>query len=318
MIALTLIIAALGVGVALWIASPLARGAAGPMHRLVAFGVMAVLAIAALGAYLVGGQPGLEGQPYAATEARLAELPPEDLTAEEQEERLRAIVRREPGNPEALAMLGRFLAFDGRHLEAIAMLERSARVREDARVFSDLGQALVNLNEGTVTPEAERAFAAAMELDETLPEPAFFMGAAAYDAGDREAALGHWAGIVGRLPEDDPFRQAIAVRAADLLSRPAGGPQMMDPDALDPDESPDAMVARMVAGLEAGLEAYPDDLTRWMVLARVRAVREDRDGARAAIAEARARSGGDAGTGAILDALERAGGLDAEAEGETE
>ncbi|AZU04583.1 cytochrome c-type biogenesis protein CycH [Glycocaulis alkaliphilus] len=318
MIALTLIIAALGVGVAMWIASPLAKGAASPMHRLVAFGVMAGLAVGALGIYLAGGQPGLEGRPYADTEARLAAIPPDELTGEEQEERLRAIVRREPGNPEALAMLGRFLAFDGRHLEAIAMLERSVRVREDARVLSDLGQALVNLNEGTVTPEAERAFAASMELDGTLPEPAFFLGAAAYDAGDREAALDYWAGIVGRLPSDDPFRQAIAVRAADLLSRPAGGPQMMDAGAMDPDESPDAMVARMVAGLEAGLEADPDDLTRWMVLARVRAVLDDREGARAAITEARARAGGDAGIGAILNALERAGGLEPEAEGETE
>lgn len=318
MIALTLIIAALGVGVAMWIASPLAKGAMSPMQRLAALGIMALLAVGALGIYLVGGQPGLEGQPYAATEARLAAIPPEELTGEEQEERLRTIVRREPGNPEALALLGRFLALDGRHLEAIAMLERSLRVQEDARVFSDLGQALVNLNEGTVTPEAERAFAAAMELDASLPEPAFFMGAAAYDAGDREAALGYWAGIVGRLPPDDPFRSAIAVRAADLLSRPAGGPQMMDPQDIDPDEGPDAMVSRMVAGLEAGLEADGSDVTRWMVLARVRAVLEDRDGAREAIAQARARSGGDAGVGAILDALARAGQLDRQPEGENE
>lgn len=318
MIVLTLVIAALGIGVAMWIASPLARGAMNPMQRLAAFVVMAVLAVGALGVYLVGGQPGLPGQPYAVTEARLAAIAPEDLTGEEQEERLRAIVRAEPHNAEALAMLGRFLAFDGRHLEAIAMLERSLRVSEDARVLSDLGQALVNLNEGTVTPEARRAFMAAAELDETLPEPAFFLGAAAYEEGDREGALAHWAGIVGRLPANDPFRTAIAMRAADLLSRPAGGPQMMRPEDMDPDESPDAMVARMVAGLEAGLEADPDDLTRWMVLARVRAVLENRDGARAAIAEARARSGGDAGIGAILDALERAGRLAPGAEDEAE
>lgn len=314
MIALTVMIAALGVGVAMWIASPLARGAASPMHRLAAFAVMAVLAVAALGIYLVGGQPGLEGRPYTATEARLAAIPAEELTPEEQEERLRGLVRRAPGDPEALAMLGRFLAFDGRHLEAIAMLERSARVNEDARVLSDLGQALVNLNEGIVTPEAERAFAASLELDPALPEPAFFLGMAAYEAGDRDGALTHWAGIVERLPPGNPFRQAITVRAADLLSRPTGGPQMMDPDTLDPDESPDAMVSRMVAGLEAGLEADPDDLSRWMVLVRVRAVLGDRDGARAALAEARARSGGDAGIAAILDALESAGDLAAQRE----
>jgi cytochrome c-type biogenesis protein CcmH len=314
MITLTLVIAALGVGMAMWIASPLARGAASPMHRLIAFGVMALLAVSALGVYLTGGQPGLEGQPYAVTEARLAAAPPETLAGAEQEERLRSIVRRNPADAEALAHLGRFLAHDGRHLEAIAMLERSLRVHEDARVFSDLGQALVNLNEGTVTPEAERAFAASLALDETLPEPAFFLGAAAYEGGDREGALDYWAGIVRRLPEGDPFRGAIAVRAADLLSRPAGGPQMLDPADIDETESPDAMVSRMVAGLEAGLEANPDDLSRWMVLARVRAVLDDRAGARAAIAEARSRSGGDAGIGAILDALERAGQLTASTE----
>lgn len=318
MIVLTLIIAALGVGVAMWIASPLAQGAQSPMHRLAAFAVMAVLAVAALGVYLVGGQPGLEGRPYAATEARLAATPPEELNPEEQEERLRAIVRREPANAEALALLGRFLAFDERHLEAIAMLERSVRLEPDARVFSDLGQALLNLNEGTVTPEAERAFNAALELDPGLPEPAFFLGAAAYDTGDRETALEYWSGIIARLPENDPFRQAIAVRAADLLSRPAGGPQMAGADAGVMDEDPDAMVARMVAGLEAGLEANPDDLSGWMVLARVRTVLDDPEGAAAAIEEARARSGGDAGTGAILDALAAAGQGATQAEEETE
>lgn len=306
MIALTLIIAALGMLTALWIASPLARSALEPMQRLAAFGVMAFVALAALGAYLVGGSPGLPGQPYSVTEARLAAMDPEKLSPEEQEERLRAIVRREPANAEALALLGRFLAFDGRHLEAIAMLERSLRVNENARVLSDLGQALVELNEGNVTPEAERAFAAAHARDETLPEPAFFLGVAAYEAGDRETALDYWSGIIRQLPQADPFREVISVRAADLLSRPAGGPQMLPDGEMPEDETPEQMVSRMVAGLEAGLEAYPDDVSRWMVLARVRAVTENPSGARAAIAEARARSGGDAGTGAILDALERA------------
>lgn len=310
MIILTLMIATLGMVVALWIASPLARGALNPMQRLAAFGVMAFVAVAALGAYLVGGQPGLPGQPYSVTEARLAATDPEALTPEEQEERLRAIVRREPANAQALALLGRFLAFDGRDLEAIAMLERSLRVEEDARVLSDLGQALVNLNEGSVTPEAERAFAASHALEPQLPEPAFFLGVAAYEAGDREEALGYWSGIIRELPQGDPFRMAIAARAADLLSRPAGGPMMLPGGEMPEDETPEQMVARMVAGLEAGLEAYPDDLPRWLVLARVRAVTENRDGALEALGRARTLSGDDAGIMAILDALERAIGLE--------
>jgi cytochrome c-type biogenesis protein CcmH len=193
MIVFAVVIALIGMVGALYIASPLAKGATGPFMRLAAFGIAALIALGALGAYLAGGSPGLEGRPYAEVERRLAEAEPETLTLPEQEERLRSIARRNPDDAQAQAMLGRFLSRTDRHLEGVAMMERSLRIEADPRVMSDLGQSLVALNEGQVTPEAERAFLAAASADPDLPEPAFFLGAAAYDAGDRETAAERWA-----------------------------------------------------------------------------------------------------------------------------
>lgn len=317
MIVFAVVIALIGMVGALYIASPLAKGATGPFMRLAAFGVAALIALGALGAYLVGGSPGLEGRPYAEVERRLADADPETLTLSEQEERLRSIARRNPDDAQAQAMLGRFLSRTDRHLEGVAMMERSLRIEADPRVMSDLGQSLVALNEGQVTPEAERAFLAAASADPALPEPAFFLGAAAYEAGDRETAAERWAGIVGRLEPGDPFGQAIASRAADLLSRPQGGPVSEDDAApfadADPDDT-DAMVDRMIGGLEARLEDDPDDLSGWMTLARVRAMTGEPDAARSALTQARSRFGADAGADAIITALETALGTNEDSE----
>lgn len=309
MIVFAVLIAFAGMVGALYIASPLARVSTGPGGRLGAFAVAALVAVAALGVYLWGGSPGLEGRPYAEVERRLAQAEPESLTLPEQEERLRSIVRRDGENAQALALLGRFLSRTERHLEGIAMMERALRIQSDPRVMSDLGQSLVALNEGAVTPEAERAFRAANDLDPALPEPAFFLGAAAYETGDRAAAARYWTDIIARLPEDDGFRAAIASQAADMLSRPGGGPASEDeaaPFASDDPGDVEAMIAGMVSGLEARLEAEPEDFSGWLTLARVSALRGDDAAARAALDEARARFGARTGADAIMLALEDA------------
>lgn len=303
MIVFALVISVLGMAAALWVASPLAKSGSGA--RLPTFAAAALIALGALGIYLATGSPGLPGRSYAEVERHLAEADPETLTLDEQEERLRSIARREPDNPEALALLGRFLSRTDRHLEGVAMMERSLDIERSPRVLSDLGQALVALNDGSVTPEAERAFTAATEADPDLPEPAFFLGAAAYDAGERNEALERWGAIIERLPPGDRFRDTIANRAADLLSRPQGGPDGGD-DAPFADASPedsDAMIAGMVSGLEQRLDEGPDDFSGWLTLARVRANTGDPDAARAALDEARSRFSSEPGAEAIADAL---------------
>jgi len=264
----------------------------------------------ALGAYAVNGQPGAEGAPYAQVTARLSQTDPSLLTPAEQEERLRAILRSEPENVEALTLLGRFLSRSERELEAIGLFERALRIEEDARTLSDLGQALVVLNDGQVTVEAERAFAGARTLDPALPEPAFFLGAAYYERGERREAGIIWTDIIGRLNEGDPFRAAISARAADLLSRPSGGPGSDEAapfaQAAAEGVAPEDLVEAMVGGLEARLAEDPDDLSGWLTLARARLMQGQPQAGQTALETARTHFESDTGALALIAAMQSA------------
>ncbi len=286
---------------AIYIATPVARGGA----RVAGLAIAALIAVGALGAYLVNGEPDTPGQPYDVLVERLRTADPTDLTPLEQEERLRDAIRRDPSDVRALSLLARFLSRTERELEAIALFERALRQGEDARILSDLGEALVNLNEGEVTGEAQAAFLRANAIDPDLPEPAFFLGAAAYAEGDRMTAADYWTDIIGRLPAEDPYRRAISERAADLLSRPMGGPGRDGeaPFAGGGEVDVDAMVGAMVDRLELRLDTNPGDLSGWLTLARARMMLNEPDEAAAALQTARTRFAGQPGKMALIDAL---------------
>jgi cytochrome c-type biogenesis protein CcmH len=295
MIVFAVVTALIGVLAALRIAGPLARGAGSPLMRLSAFGAAVVVAVGALGIYAIGGRPDAPGRPWSEVVAELELAGPENLGPEARIALLRERVRREPEDADALLALGRTLAGAGRELESVALIERAARVRPDARSFADLGQALVALNEGQVTPEARRAFSEALEQDPTWPEAAFYMGLAAYQDDERGRAADIWAEAIAARPEGDQYRELIARQAADLLSRPQAGP--LDEDGADAASAPinqpggvEAMVRGMADRLEARL-SEPDaeaEFSDWLVLARTRALLEE--DAAAAIALGRARS----------------------------
>jgi len=310
MIVFVLICAILGGLAALRIAAPFAKPDLGRGGAVAAASVAGVIAVGALGAYVVNGEPEAPGAPYAAVAERLANTDPALLSPAEQEERLRAALRENPEDVEALALLGRFLSRTERELEAIGLFERALRLNEDPRVLSDLGQSLVVLNEGQVTEEAERAFAASYALDPSLPEPAFFLGAAYYERGERREAAEIWSAIIGRLDEGDPFRAAIAARAADLLSRPSGGPGTNQAapfaDAIAEGVAPEDLVESMVGGLQARLEADPEDLSGWLTLARARLMQGQSEDGQEALRQAQAIFGEDVGALALIAAMQTA------------
>jgi len=305
MIAVVLISGLAAIFAAIYVATPLARGG-----RIAALACAGLIALGALGVYLINGEPDMPGQPYGDLVERLRTADPMSLSAIEQEERLRDALRNNPEDADALTLLGRYLSRTERELEAVALFERALRLEESARIYSDLGQALLNLNEGNLTPQARTAFGQANRLDPAMPEPAFFLGVAAFEDGDRAEAARRWAGIIERLDPDDPFRQAIAARAGDLLSRPAGGPGSEGAapfaDAAARGEDMDAMIGAMVDGLQARVEADPDDLSGWLSLARARRMQEQPEEARAALDSARDRFEGEPGEIAIIAAVQRA------------
>lgn len=310
MIVFILICAVLGGLAAYRIAAPLISADQGRTSILVGLGLVAFVMTGTLSVYAINGQPGEAGAPYADVTARLNETDPDLLSPAEQEERLRAILRREPENVEALTLLGRFLSRTERELEAIGLFERALRIDEDARTLSDLGQALVVLNDGQVTVEAERAFTGARRLDPALPEPAFFLGAAYYERGQRQQAAEIWSDIIGRLNEGDPFRAAIAARAADLLSRPAGGPNSDGgapfAEAAAQGVSAEELVDAMVGGLEARLAEDPEDLSGWLTLARARLMQGQPEAGVQALNTARTHFETDTGALALIAAMQSA------------
>ena len=307
MVVFAAIVALIGVVGAIYIVAPLAGAARGAAARLASIGVAVLVSGLSLGVYIVGGQPGEPGQPYAAVAERLAQADPETLSLPEQEERLRSLLRERPDDAQGHAHLGRLLAQSGRELEAVAALERSLRLQPDARNFSDLGQVLVVLNEGVVTPEARRAFTSAHQVDPSLPEPAFFLGAADYEAGDRASALSRWADVLERLEPDDPYRFAIARRAADLLSRPAAGPVAGEdgaaPFADMAEGDAEAMIEAMLARLAERVALDPGDLSGWLTLARARATQGQTDAAAEAIGQAAEQTEPGSGERLIVAAL---------------
>ncbi len=290
---------------AVYVATPLAR-----ISRVAALALAGLIALGALGVYLIGGRPDAPGQPYSALVERLRTADPLTLTALEQEERLRDALRTNPQDIDALELLGRYLSRTERELEAVALFERALRIDERARIYSDLGQALLNLNDGALTDQARTAFGQANRLDPSLPEPAFFLGVAAFQDGDRAEAARRWAAILDQLPQDDPSRAAIAARAGDLLARPTGGPDTGEAapfaQAAAEGADMDALVASMVDRLQARLQEDPDDLSGWLALARARRMQDQPDEARAALDTARDRFAGQAGQLAMISAVERA------------
>lgn len=305
MIVVVLISSLIVLFAALHVAGPLAKGG-----RIAALVCAALIAAGTLGVYTINGQPDAPGQPYSALVERLRSADPMSLSAAEQEERLRDAIRSDPRDAQALALLGRYLTRTERELEAIALFERALRLEETARIYSDLGQALVTLNDGSVTPEARRAFNEAVEREPGLPEPSFFLGVAAYEAGDRVEAAQRWAGIIERLDNDDPFRAAIAARAGDLLSRPMGGPDSEGAapfaQAAQDGADMDALVASMVDGLQARLADNPDNLSGWLALARARRMQDNPGEAQTVLSSARGQFSDEPGMLAMIDAVEQA------------
>lgn len=304
MIGLAIATAIAGAIAAIGVFAPL-RGAGVP--RWAGPVAAAGLLLASGAVYWIGGSPQQEGVPYARAAEERRATDPASLSAEARIERLRDDLRDDTQNAEAWAMLGRELARAGRELEAINAFQRALSLDRQARTFSDLGQTVINLNEGEVTPEARRAFEAARELDPDLPEPGFFLGLGAYQEGDRAAAVDAWADVLERLQPGDPFRTIIARQATELLSRPDVNSEAVSMAAEDDaDIPPEERIAGMVARLGERVDSGEGSLSDHLVLMRVRAMMGDMEGARRALSSAEAAYSDSAGTDAILDVARQA------------
>jgi cytochrome c-type biogenesis protein CcmH len=86
----------------------------------------------------------------------------------------------------------------------------------DPDLWVGLGNALIVLNGGQVSPAATFAFQKAAEIAPQHPGPPFFMGLAFAQSGQFAQARAIWTELLARAPTDAPWRADLEQRLAQL------------------------------------------------------------------------------------------------------
>jgi len=215
---------------------------------------------------------------------------------------LEAKARRSPKDVETLKALGAVFMQAERYADAASAYGRAAHLAPgDGEAASAQGEALTRAAQGTVTPQAKAAFAAAVADDPTDPRARYFLAAYKDQQGDHAGAMADWIALIKSAPPGAPWaaqvRAAVEQTAAqnhmDISGQlppepkgPASDPtvaaqiRQMDPAAQK------AMIASMVGRLDARLKANPKDPEGWINLMRARMVLGDGPAAASAYREA--------------------------------
>ncbi len=235
--------------------------------------------------------------------APLISTNPESVSAEDDSdmatlvERLADGLKERPDDARGWRLLGRSLASLERFSEAAGAYGRASDLLPaDADLRSLRGEALSAASRGTVTVEAERAFAAALQIDPGEPRAQFYLGLAALQKGDRQGALARWRALEAASPEGAEWLPMLRRRIASLAPgtvdgtpsrpEPPPGPTREDIAAAQqmPPEERARMIRAMVEQLAARLEEEPDDAEGWARLARSWRVLGEREKERDALA----------------------------------
>lgn len=169
---------------------------------------------------------------------------------------------------------------------------------DDAAIHASLGEALVLVAEGKVTPAADLAFSRTLNRDPQNAMALYYVGLGLLQNNRPDEALERWQHLLDITPDDAPWRAGISERVAGLQALVARRNATIAPRTLDQTElsaaadmSADdrqAMIEGMVARLAQRLEDNPNDLDGWLRLANAYRVMERPNDERRALQKARA------------------------------
>lgn len=166
-----------------------------------------VVAVAALGVYLVIGRPELRDAPYQERLEALKQRDPATFSADEALAVLSEATKDHPGDALPHFYMGQVLLGQGRAEEAARAFDAALRREPElVEAMLGLGRALVSIENGRVTPEALALFQHAGDLTDD-PAPWIYQAMAAMDEGRDADARRLWGEALRRMPDDDPRRQ---------------------------------------------------------------------------------------------------------------
>jgi len=264
---------------------------------------LALGAIAAAGAallYLELGAPDLPDRPHRAppAEAATAPAPADDAALASEAAALAARLDASPSDAAGWARLGDLTLKLGRYADARTAFEQAIQQgAEDRLTQSSYGEALTQLDQGTVGPDAATAFRRALAADPKDARARFYLGLMKAEAGELDQAIADWQALLAETAPDAPWRVLLerSIAAAEQAkggasAAPPPGPDadaMAAAEAMTPEER-ETFIRGMVEGLAEKLQANPDDLAGWQRLAHAYEVLGERDKARDAWGKAAA------------------------------
>jgi cytochrome c-type biogenesis protein CcmH len=263
-----------------------------PSRRLrLIVGVVAVMLISVgtFAVYLKVGSPNLPGQPIA---GRVAAAQGKD-PAIERLAALEARTSQTPDDGKAWEAIAPIYAEVGRYGDAVTARRNALRLLDKtAEREADLGEALVAAANGIVTDEANEAFDRAFRSDGANVSARFYIGLAAEQDGRTDEAARVWRKLLADSPPGAPWRPLVQtalarVEPAASLVRKPGSNDSADAVANATPEQRQKMIRGMVDRLAARLRQDGSDVDGWIELVRSYVVLDERENARAAIADAR-------------------------------
>ena len=277
-------------------------------RRFAALAALIALPIGASGLYVLLGSPDLPGQPL----AERREEPPQNRSLASLVAQVEAHLEQNPEDGRGWEVLAPVYMRAGRYEDAVKARRNVLRILgTNAEREADYGEALMGAANGIVTADARAAFDRALKQDGSHVRSRFYLGVAAEQDGQRDAAAGIFREILARAPAGAPYvafvRTALARVAgpeAAAAARPgapssapeqsatgsnAPGPSAEDVAAASQMSEGDRgeMIRGMVARLAERLKSDGSDPDGWLRLLRAYMVLGDRDKARAAAGDAR-------------------------------
>ncbi|MFM1814305.1 MAG: Cytochrome c-type biosis protein CycH [Pseudomonadota bacterium] len=286
-------------------------------HRLpgnIAVGLGAVVTLIAVGIYLIGGKPWLQGQPLA---ERVAASMAKDARVSDLIAMVEKRLREHPEDGRGWDVIAPVYMTQGRFRDAANAYTRAGRILgESPGRLAGLAQATILANDGVVTETARKAYENVLTLSPEAPEPRFWIAVAKEQDGKLEEAARDFTALLEEAPADAKWRPLVVARLDGLKKRLGVQDAPRGPTAADAAAAQDmsagergAMIENMVAGLAARLKEDGRDVEGWKKLMRSYMVLGQREKALAALAEARKGLAGNAKSLAAIEDWARQLGL---------